>query len=161
MKWFPLMLIGLLIAAAGSAVADAQNAAYVKPSSSSIGYSSVAEAMKALHSNAAVQFSASKDGWTNAGDYARNTIWSFAPANQPAYPSVVKRVVHEGNGTRRIEMNVLCESTKVACDQLTEEFEARNDRFLKSLAQFYRENPETDPGRSADHAQQSVPHPAQ
>ncbi len=59
-------------------------------SAPTIGYSSVNAALAALHSKAGVVFR-DQDGWTVAEDAATQTIWSFPPPGNPAYPAAVKR----------------------------------------------------------------------
>jgi len=89
---------------------------------STVGYPTVAAALAGLHARSAVEFS-SHNGWTIATDNAALTMWSFAPASDPAYPAVVKRqVTHDGGGTD-IKTNVLCEASKQACDTLVRRFE--------------------------------------
>jgi hypothetical protein len=56
-------------------------------------------------------------------------LWSFAPKSHPAYPSAVKRRVFERDGSVRIEMDVLCEATEQACEQLVQEFQALTDQM--------------------------------
>jgi hypothetical protein len=99
---------------------------------STIGYPSVAAALADLRSKPEVQFSEAH-GWTIAEDRSRFTIWSFAPASDPAYPSAVKRTaLQEGSGVS-MQMNVLCESTQSACDKLVSDFQALNDRMRDSI----------------------------
>ena len=100
---------------------------------SSVGYPTVAAALDGLHANAEITFR-SQSGWTVASDAATRTIWSFAPAGDPAYPSVVKREIVPVAGGSAVEMTVLCESTKPACDNLVREFEQLNDRMKASLS---------------------------
>jgi hypothetical protein len=73
-------------------------------------------------------------GWTIAEDRSHYTLWSFAPAGDPAYPSVVKRTaVPDAGGNVTMNMNVLCESTQSACDNLVAYFNALNERARESL----------------------------
>jgi hypothetical protein len=54
----------------------------------------------------------------------------FAPASHPAHPAVVKRVVRaRPGGGSDVNMSVLCEASKEACDQLVREFDAMNRRL--------------------------------
>jgi hypothetical protein len=105
--------------------------------SSSIGYPSVLAALADLRSKPDVQFSEAH-GWTIADDRSHFTIWSFAPANDPAYPSAVKRTaLQEGSGVS-MQMNVLCESTQSACDKLVSDFQAPNDHMRDSFKSKWR-----------------------
>ncbi len=99
---------------------------------SSIGYPSVAAALADLHSRTDVKFSES-NGWTIAEDKSHFTLWSFAPAGDPAYPSAVKRTAVKGDKGVSMNMNVLCESTQEACDRLVADFEALNRRLQDSF----------------------------
>jgi hypothetical protein len=102
----------------------------VKPST--IGYPSVAAALAELRSRSDVQFSEAH-GWTIADDRSHFTIWSFAPPNDPAYPSVVKRTAAQEGSRVSMQMNVLCESTQSACDKLVSDFQALNDHMRDSF----------------------------
>jgi hypothetical protein len=88
---------------------------------SSIGYPTVAAALEALRARPGVVFTI-ENGWTIATDEAAYTIWSFARQGYPAYPAVVKRQVVRRGTTIGTEMNVLCEATKAACDDLVRTF---------------------------------------
>jgi hypothetical protein len=94
-------------------------------SDESIGYESVADALEALSSDPRVQWS-KENGWPIATDEGRRSIWSFAPPSYPAYPAVVlRRVTPKGSGSA-IEMSVLCEASKAACDDLVRTFSSMN-----------------------------------
>ena len=99
---------------------------------SSIGYPSVAAALKDLRSKPDVNFS-EQNGWIIADDRSHVTVWTFAPQGDPAYPSVVKRtVVQQGKGIS-MDMKVRCESSQSACDKLVADFNALNERVRDSL----------------------------
>ena len=67
-----------------------------------------------------------ENGWLIATDEAALAIWSFAPENYPAYPAVVKRqAVPNGIGSI-IKMDVHCEASKTACDNLVRTFAKMN-----------------------------------
>jgi hypothetical protein len=97
--------------------------------SGSIGYASVADALAALRAQPGVTFAAER-GWTIATDRAAQAIWSFAPADHAAYPSAVKRQVVDNGGKVSVEMKVLCQASKAACDDLVREFDALNAAAL-------------------------------
>lgn len=100
--------------------------------SSTIGYPTVAAALADLRTKPDVEVSV-QNGWTIAVDKSHFTVWSFAPQNDPAYPSVVKRsAVDNGHGSN-LEMKVLCESSKAACDKMVMDFQALNQRVRGSL----------------------------
>jgi hypothetical protein len=90
-----------------------------------IEYASTAAALDALRAKPGVVFT-TENGWTIATDEAAWTIWSFAPADYPAYPAVVKRqAIPQGSGSR-LEVSVQCEASKSACDQLVRAFAQMN-----------------------------------
>jgi len=99
---------------------------------SSIGYPSVAAALADLHSKPDVKFSEA-NGWTIAEDKSHFSLWSFAPAGDPAYPSAVKRTAVQEGGHTSLRMKVLCESTQEACDRLVADFEALNRHLQDSF----------------------------
>lgn len=93
---------------------------------STVGFESVAEALKALRSKPGLVFT-TENGWLIATDEANYTIWSFAPKDYAAYPAMVKRqVIPLGQSQSRIEMSVHCEATKEACDALVRTFAEMN-----------------------------------
>ena len=99
---------------------------------STIGYKTVADALAALEANPNVQISV-QGGWTIASDEGTKTIWSFAPKNDPSYPSAVKRTMKEHDGRVFVDMNILCQTSKPACDQLVLQFRQLNDRMRESM----------------------------
>jgi len=105
-------------------------------SNSSIGYSSVAEALSALKGKAGAQVR-EQDGWTIVADRESDTVqalWSFTPPGHPAHPAVVKRIVAERDGRVFLDMKVLCQAAKEPCDQLVREFQALNDRLQQRFS---------------------------
>ena len=98
----------------------------------SIGYTSVSAARDALRSKGNIAFSI-ENGWTIASDRDNYAIWSFAPPRDPAYPSVVKRIIVQGDSGLDIKMSVLCEAPTRACDQLVENFKVLNAQMRESL----------------------------
>jgi hypothetical protein len=94
-----------------------------------IEYHSVAEALTSLKARPDVTISTER-GWTIITDKKNLTIWSFAPDSYPAHPAVVKRAFRDRpGGGSDIDMSVLCEASKEACDQLVREFDAMNQRL--------------------------------
>lgn len=96
---------------------------------SAIGYPTVAAALKDLQSRKGVAFT-QENGWTIATDVASRTIWSFAPAGYPAYPSAIKRQVVESGGSVSLQMKIHCEASKAICDDLVRSFQTLNDKAL-------------------------------
>jgi hypothetical protein len=72
-----------------------------------------------------------ENGWLIATNEAAYTIWSFAPQGYPAYPAVVKRQVIPQAVGSVIEMRVLCEASKEACDNLVRTFAEMNGLPLR------------------------------
>ena len=115
----------LLILMEGSSAAGQSARKPLPEAPRSIEYETVAEALKALRSKGGVDFT-TENGWLIAIDEPAYTIWSFAPKGYPAYPAVVKRqVIPQGRGST-IRMNVHCEASKEACDDLVRTFSEMN-----------------------------------
>ena len=93
---------------------------------STIGYATVADALASLQTNPKVQVSV-QSGWIIASDKESKTQWSFSPKSDLSYPSAVKRIVEERNGTVFVHMDVLCEASKSACDNLVRKFQQLNE----------------------------------
>ena len=102
-------------------------------SKSTIGYATPDAALAALHAKPGVEFS-TQDGWTIASDPDTNTVWSFPPQRDPAYPAVVRRQMTPApDGKVAVQMDVLCSATKAACDDLVRAFERMNDEAQRQL----------------------------
>jgi len=91
----------------------------------------VADALTALRTKPNVEISVQR-GWTIVHEPANYVLWSFAPKEHAAYPSVVKRTVVEKDGMVYIDMGVLCEAAKSACDALVHEFSQLNQKARPS-----------------------------
>jgi hypothetical protein len=127
-----------LIACIGTAVAD-DAVTSLPPSGpipeqhdSNVGYRTVAEALSALTKAPGLDV-ANRGGWTIVTDNEHSTLWSFAPASHPAFPAVVKRTVASKDGSVYVDMQVLCEAAKAACDALVRDFMALNERMKKDM----------------------------
>jgi hypothetical protein len=100
---------------------------------STIGYPTAQAALAALHAKPGVEFSA-RDGWTIAADPETDTVWSFPPEHDPAYPAVVRRrMTPTPSGGVTVRMDVLCSASKSACDDLVRAFERMNDEVKAQL----------------------------
>jgi hypothetical protein len=115
-----------------STYAVAQVAPLPEVEHSRIEYNSPAEALAALQSKPNVEISV-QGGWTIAYDAASHVIWSFAPQSHASYPSVVKRAVVERNGATFLDMDVKCQASKEACDELVREFIHLNEAMRSSI----------------------------
>ena len=120
------MVTALIMSATGFArAADAPDAG--------IGFASPAEAMAALRLSPNVKFSV-VNGWTVADDAVSHKLWTFAPATDPAYPSVVSRqIVVKGNDVS-IDMRISCGASEPACEKLVADYQALNDKVKERLA---------------------------
>jgi hypothetical protein len=116
-------LIVLCGAPAARAVQAGEPAPLAEAPDSSIGFASVAEALAALKARKDVTVSDNR-GWTIVVDKKELAVWSFAPPGHPAYPSAVRRKVIPRGEVSDVDMTVLCESSKAACDDLVRTFQA-------------------------------------
>jgi hypothetical protein len=96
-------------------------------SSSDIGYATVAGALENLRLRQDVAITV-QNGWVIVADQAAKSVWSFAPPGHPAYPAAVRRQAVETAQGTALEMKVLCEASKQACDDLVREFQQLNAR---------------------------------
>jgi hypothetical protein len=113
-------------------LASAQDAA---PASQAIEFSSVAAALTALEArdgNGTIVTHA--DGWTIVNEPLASAQWSFTPADHPAYPAVVRRVIKRApDGVVGVEISSRCEAPQAACTQLLADFAALNDRVTQAI----------------------------
>lgn len=112
--------------------ASAQNNPLPETQQSNIEYRSVADALAGLRSKPGTEMSV-QGNWTIAYESAAHVIWSFAPKDHPAYPAVVKRAVVERDGKTMIDMGVICQASKSACDGLVREFIQMNENMRSSF----------------------------
>jgi hypothetical protein len=126
------VLVALLAGGVGASAPCAAPAP-VGDQPGSFGSKSVAAALADLHSRSAVEFT-QENGWTIAADAASQTLWSFAPAGNPAYPSVVRRQVVQVGEQISVKTNVLCEAAKRDCDDLVRSFEQLNSKAAGQLS---------------------------
>lgn len=115
-----------------SGAANAQNNSLPETQQSVIEYRSVAEALAGLRSKPGTEMSV-QGKWTIAYESAAHVIWSFAPEDHPAYPAVVKRAVVVRDGKTMIDMGVICQASKSACDGLVREFIQMNENMRSSF----------------------------
>lgn len=111
----------LLVVCGGALAQSVFDAPLPESSHSTTGYRSVAEAANALRARSGLETSL-QNGSSIMVDEAALTIWSFAPKDDPSYPSVVKRIAVEKNGVTHMVMSVQCEASKAACDDLVKRF---------------------------------------
>jgi hypothetical protein len=98
---------------------------------STIGYTTVATALIAVRAISGIEIR-TENGWLIATDSPMRTIWSFAPEGHPAYPTAVKRTVVPAQKGSVVDMQILCESDKVSCDNVVLQFQEINRRLFGS-----------------------------
>jgi hypothetical protein len=100
-----------------------------------IEFPSVAAALKALEArdgNGTIVTHA--DGWIIVNEPLASAQWSFTPADHPAYPAVVRRVIKRApDGLVSVEIGSRCEAPEAACTQLLAEFAALSDRVTQAV----------------------------
>jgi hypothetical protein len=95
-------------------------------------YATAASALEAMRAKSGVKTSV-QSGWTVIEDQSTLSVWSFTPPGHPAHPAAIRRkVVQEGNNLF-VQMNVLCEAPKPACDAMVMEFEKLNGQVREDL----------------------------
>jgi hypothetical protein len=102
-----------------------------KPTTQTIQYPSVAAALAALHAKSGVKFSNNED-WVIAKD-TDGSVWSFAPADHPAYPSVGRRTVVEQDGSFVVDTAILCQASQAACDKLRDDYQLLDQRMMEAM----------------------------
>jgi hypothetical protein len=132
MKRMAGLFLGILAMASSDAAALAKPLA--EKSASTIGYSSVAKALAGVSSRPGIHRFI-QDGWIILEDKAAHTVWSFAPEGSPPFPAAVRRRAVSGNGGTHIEMDVLCQATKEACDDMVAGFKKLNETMGRKLSQ--------------------------
>lgn len=124
------IILAAALVAGSVAPAAAQNGGPApEVSESPIDYPSVAAAQADLKGRPDVQTSAQGD-WTIIVQQQPRALWSFPDARHPAYPAAVRREVVTGpDGKVYVRMQVLCEASKHACDDLVRSFQALNKQI--------------------------------
>ncbi len=98
-------------------------------------FPSVLDALKGLlgRRNAKIELHA---GWTIITEHS-GLIWTFVPIDHPGYPSVMRqRVSYQPDGGVVVDMAVLCQTRKVPCTQIIDEYRTRNQQTAQQLAQL-------------------------
>lgn len=77
------------------------------------------------------------DGWqvVYQKSMEKMIIWSFTPKTENAYPAVVKRQIIEEENKVMIDMSILCQADKKACDELAQTFEKMNHAIFQNSNQ--------------------------
>jgi hypothetical protein len=126
-------LVGALALPTMTFADGAGNAAPIpEASGSTIGYPTPAAALDDLKKRPGVVIT-TQNGWTVANDKAAATLWSFPPPGYPSYPAVVKRELVQQGGAFSVKMDVLCNGSKEACDDLVRTFQELNAQMAASF----------------------------
>jgi len=113
---------------------DDETAPLPETKGDAVGYPDVATARKALLARTDAQSHLEPNGWLVVYLPAEYTIWTFTPETDPAYPAVVRRIITRGaDKNTYINMSVLCEASKAACDNLVRQFGELNEKIKASL----------------------------
>lgn len=133
MSFVPALLI---ISSSGSYAVENRSAASwtYGDSADSIGYSSVNEALEDLKKKPGTEVR-DQNGWTviNQQGAKEMVLWSFAPSTHPAHPAVARRGVFEKDGGIYVDLKVLCEASKRACDNFVAEFKKLNEQMTQGF----------------------------
>jgi hypothetical protein len=131
MKRFVLSLVALALA--GSAYAQFTPQAQARREARSLGYTHVADAFEAVPKLPGAKVS-HQDGWTVVSvSKPEVAVWSFVPEGHEAYPAVVRRLVHKTDKGTFLEMKVLCEGKKDACQKLTAQFHQMTAQMQQAI----------------------------
>lgn len=95
-----------------------------------IGYPTVAAARSAATALLGAKKS-EQQGWLVVEQMP--VIWSFTPAGHEAYPAAVKRTVVQRDGRIDLDMAVLCEAPKPACDRLVSDLKVTTEQMKRIL----------------------------
>ncbi|WP_193370662.1 hypothetical protein [Pelagibius marinus] len=64
----------------------------------------------------------------------RVEFWTFTPKDHPAFPSVARRMgCRNADGSWSVRTNLLCGSTKTACDALLQEYMLLDEQMKNSI----------------------------
>ena len=104
--------------------------------SSPIGYATIEEAFNALKSDPGAGMK-EYEGWTifNQKGGGKYVLWSFTPVDHPAHPSAIRREVVKKEGEIFIKMDALCDSNRLDCDLLIDQFKKINERIKQDWAE--------------------------
>ena len=99
----------------------------------SIGYPTVVDALLGVQKSMEAQ-SRMERGWTIVDTREKNipVQWFFTHKGHPAHPAAIKRTMTWKDNAWDIDMAMLCEGPRPACDKLAEEFRRINERLEKS-----------------------------
>ncbi len=93
------------------------------------------EAMESLIADPSATSSV-RGGWAvferRNGDLTE--FWTFTPKDHPAFPSVARRMgCRNADGAWNVRTNLICQSTKTACDALLHEYMLLDEQMKESI----------------------------
>jgi hypothetical protein len=131
MKRFTLSIIAFVLAAQAHAQFTPQ--AQARREARSLGYTRVADAREAVPKLPDAKVT-HQDGWTIVTvPKPEIAVWSFVPEGHEAYPAVVRRLVRKTDKGTFLEMKVLCEAKKDACQKLTAQFQQMTAQMQQAM----------------------------
>jgi len=97
----------------------------------SMGTATVAETLAKLKEDAARTF-VDQGGWLVGEKRIEggSELWSFVPEDHEAYPSGVQRLITDGEEGLNIDMNIQCDASEQACDDLIKLFSVMNENLI-------------------------------
>lgn len=133
------ILLSALLASGHSRAQSAAEAAEV-----GIEYPSPAIALQSLRDKPGASIKEEND-WIVVVENGGMTIWSIASERHPAYPTAVKRALHERDGHVQLGMSILCGARKPVCDQVRAQFQAINQQLREEMMQRQEAHPSAQP----------------
>ena len=112
LRLFPRIALALFVGACMSAFADEP----VPSGKSGIEYSTLEEALTALHAKVGVTFK-EQNGWLVANDSKAIVVWFFTPPGHPAYPSMIKQQIINKPDGAYMDRAIRCQASKAICDR--------------------------------------------
>ena len=120
--------------------------------SKGIGYATPQAALDALRKRTDVEIGVQRK-WLVIRDNPNKAIWTFAPPDHPAYPTVIKRMVSSKDGNEKMETSALCQAKRAACDAMMNDVQAVDEKMRASLQK-------TMPKKLSGKAESDQPQPA-
>jgi hypothetical protein len=105
----------------------------LESASHKIEYKSPMEALTELKKRKDVAIREEND-WIIVNDKTNNTIWSIASKKHSAYPTAVKRVIYEKDGTINLSFDMQCGAEKWICDKVFLQFQEMTETIQQDHA---------------------------
>ncbi len=109
----------------------AQSATLTPANFEALGTASVAETLETLRKDSTRIF-AEHSGWLVGEKRIEggSELWSFVPESHEAYPSAIQRLITDGEEGLQITMNIQCDASQQACDDLNTLFSVMNENLI-------------------------------